>query len=58
MAATNEEIARDIVIANISAQTAILANATLTEMYKTVLKAVGEASRAEADAHSVHYNRR
>ncbi len=55
MSASNEEIARDIVVANLVGYTSVYPAEQVAAMYKAVLKAVGEAVRDEAEAHDAHY---
>lgn len=55
MSASSEEIARDIVVAAIANRTTVWNGQELAQLYSQVLKAVGEAARAESDAHRAHY---
>lgn len=48
MAATNAEIARDLVVATLSRRDYV-DSAEISEMYKTILAAVGDAVRKELE---------
>lgn len=56
MSASTEEIARDIVVASITGRPTIWTASELAELYSEVVKAVGEATRAETAAHKRHYS--